>query len=635
MAIGKFFYTAVLEAALFSLFGSVTVNSLPASATGACCFLAGGGTCDNHNPKQCPNIPACETPSACTGACSTQSKGTWCPGVTPGPGPAPSPPRNAADTGNVAQPFRPPRRTAVQADAISKIINESQSLSEAARPWVLEYMGSDAVRTHLHPSLQTLSNADLLARFEWEYSRLPIIHNAPVDAANVADLIYMQSIDDTTLNLTLENGFIQNTCQRTVDGASREPAAVGNAYHQMAVTQWGFPSWPTPTKLTTTRANDCMIYNANNLRKTSGGNTVAYGGMTYVLNPKTMRGRRFTEVADGGLLQEFHSKLNFSFPYPLGTVEHWFHLLQPHEAFFNLPYPPEWHIPPTVKCCNYSIADIFNRWWVPDTPPPTSGFLLTNPYFEMMSTTVWLPEDLLYIMVPFANVTRTLGSPGAHIGLWGTTLGTRLREWCRDNHRPLIWVNPSSQNKDSVMLLDPYVDGIAGGRITAADVTLFEEHWSIPRLGQWYQLEKASPPHLHFHYRSWDKKELCAGAEANDTANVIGVDEAGNCVYWSSPPTPDKWERANDGTCEPSTNPGRALWTTKQACQLASQQAGFVCVHTPTPNIRFCSSKPSAPMAFGPPCAKGEASIWSHTTCIEASYTTMETCEQQCYVAAS
>ena len=106
MTIRNLFYTLVLEAVLFSLFGSVAVNSLPASATGACCFLAGGDTCDNHNPKQCPNIPGCETPSACTGAYSTQSKGTWCPGVTSGPGPGPSPPRNAADTGNVTQPFR-------------------------------------------------------------------------------------------------------------------------------------------------------------------------------------------------------------------------------------------------------------------------------------------------------------------------------------------------------------------------------------------------------------------------------------------------------------------------------------------------------------------------------------------------
>ena len=184
-------------------FGSDAVNSLPASATGACCFLSGGATCADHNPKMCPNVPFCETPSACTGACSTQSKGTWCPGVKPGPGPAPSPPSNAPDTGNVPQPFRPPRRTAVQAAAISKIINQSQQLSEAARPWVLEYMGSDAVRMHLHQSLQSLSNAELLERFEWEFQRLPIIHNTPVDAANVADLIYMQSIDDTTLNLTL------------------------------------------------------------------------------------------------------------------------------------------------------------------------------------------------------------------------------------------------------------------------------------------------------------------------------------------------------------------------------------------------------------------------------------------------
>ena len=113
-------------------------------------------------------------------------------------------------------------------------------------------------------------------------------------------------------------------------------------------------------------------------------------------------------------------------------------------------------------------------------------------------------------------------------------------------------------------------------------------------------------------------------------ANVMGLDEAGNCVYWLGPAPADRWERVNDGTCEPSADPKRALWLTEQACQLASQQAGFVCIHTPTANIRFCSSKPTTPI---PPCTKGDSTTWTNATCIEASYTSMEACEQGCYVA--
>ena len=96
-------------------------------------------------------------------------------------------------------------------------------------------------------------------------------------------------------------------------------------------------------------------------------------------------------------------------------------------------------------------------------------------------------------------------------------MGARLREWSKAHRRPLVWVNPPSQNSDSAMLLDPLVDGVAGGRVTAADVALFKEYWTLPRPGQWERLAKASPPHLRFHYRSWDKRHVCAAAESDET----------------------------------------------------------------------------------------------------------------------
>ena len=55
--------------------------------------------------------------------------------------------------------------------------------SAEARPWMLNYMGG--VKSSLDPSLQDLSNAELLERFTWEFQRLPIFHNAPLDAWDV------------------------------------------------------------------------------------------------------------------------------------------------------------------------------------------------------------------------------------------------------------------------------------------------------------------------------------------------------------------------------------------------------------------------------------------------------------------
>ena len=40
-----------------------------------------------------------------------------------------------------------------------------------------------------------------------------------------------------------------------------------------------------------------------------------------------------------------------------------------------------------------------------DTPPPTSGQLSTNPYYEIMvAGNVWLPEDLLYGIAKHSDV---------------------------------------------------------------------------------------------------------------------------------------------------------------------------------------------------------------------------------------
>jgi hypothetical protein len=77
------------------------------------------------------------------------------------------------------------------------------------------------VRSHLHPSLQNLSNPQLLEMFEWEFQRLPLFHNAPVDARGVDDPDTPVH-DDSPLNITLNNGFIQNPCERYVYGGPEE-----------------------------------------------------------------------------------------------------------------------------------------------------------------------------------------------------------------------------------------------------------------------------------------------------------------------------------------------------------------------------------------------------------------------------
>ena len=85
------------------------------------------------------------------------------------------------------QAFRPPRQTRVQAAVIENITAFARTHSEGAKPWVLQYMGSEAVRSKLHESLQHFTDDELPERFIWEFERLPIFHNAPSSGLDIEE----------------------------------------------------------------------------------------------------------------------------------------------------------------------------------------------------------------------------------------------------------------------------------------------------------------------------------------------------------------------------------------------------------------------------------------------------------------
>ena len=139
-----------------------------------------------------------------------------------------------------------------------------------------------------------------------------------------------------------------------------------------------------------------MLFNANNLFKTSMGTIGDFGGITYVLNTRALQDRSFWEVWDGGVLEGTYTQL-LGGKYPgLGTVHPpaFYHLLQPHEELW------------TKASKSYgSIAELFNRWWVPGTPlPPGFGhgpgtlatsvvlsFLLALPFCtRALESPVWM-----------------------------------------------------------------------------------------------------------------------------------------------------------------------------------------------------------------------------------------------------
>jgi len=457
-------------------------------------------------------------------------------------------------------------------------------------------MGSEAVRSRLHKSLQHLTDDELLERFTWEFERLPIFHNAP---STQLDLYESGIHDDSDVDVSVRDGYLQNPCIREVLGGNEMSMAdtpINYFYSYffefmgMPTTAYANPNWPLR------QADECFIFNANNLRKTSLGN-VFYGAMTWVLNPKVLENTLLFEVWDAGNTFSFGEAVNVSFP-GYGTRRDWYHLVQMHEALFNLPYPA-WFNLSNATCCNYSLADLFNRWWVPDTPPPINGMLLTNPYYEIMvAGNVWLPEDLLYGLVKHSDVDYYTGL--RHMGLWGSVAGSKLRAFLKGNGRPLIWADAD----DSEMLIDPTVGHIAGGRITAADIDAWEALWEsladltpVEQAARFSWLAASAPPHLKFHFPSWATRTACAQEELDPLKMVMGTDGNGDCVYWDAS-KPEQWELLNDGSCGASDS-SRAQFSSLADCVVASSQIKWGCVRLPASesgthvDVAYCVPNPS------------------------------------------
>ena len=128
--------------------------------------------------------------------------------------------------------------------------------------------------------------------------------DSPRCAGKDADRVAAVIPDDSPLNLTLHNGFVQQPCQRYVLGGA-QPVANVFGYEQFYTGMFGLQTTASSDSKcglfsTLREADSCMLFNANNLRKTSIGNFV-YGSMTFVLNPKTLNDRLFWEAFDGGL----------------------------------------------------------------------------------------------------------------------------------------------------------------------------------------------------------------------------------------------------------------------------------------------------------------------------------------------
>ena len=131
--------------------------------------------------------------------------------------------------------------------------------------------------------------------------------------------------DDTDMQTTLTNGYLQNVVQRYVLGVEpwNDPTG-GNMQGEGWIMEnyMNFPPFKNPQRPTLREANDRVFYLANNLFKKDCGN-FQYGELTYVINP-LYQDKFFVAPGDTGS----HAS-QYGVPMPMGTLDNFYHLIQP------------------------------------------------------------------------------------------------------------------------------------------------------------------------------------------------------------------------------------------------------------------------------------------------------------------
>jgi hypothetical protein len=391
--------------------------------------------------------------------------------------------------------FRPPEQTQGQ-NAVQKGMVANAKAASDAKAFELKTLFAAGRADMAGLPCENETDDTLLEILQYEFSRLPIIHNAPVTAKEAA------VPDDTDLFTNLANGYMQSVPQRFVFGVED----IDNMFGESAVMSkyLGFP-WYGEGHISLRESNEKMVYLANNWEKKDCGN-FQYGFVTYVINP-IYADKFFVAPFDTG---KYAGARCGDALCPTGTFTDFNHVIVEH-----------------INTYQYSLGKVFKRWYTPGGGP-----LIANGtnfvYFEIeWAGAAWLPESLLYIIAKYDH-------------MWGNNDGYELQEWMLDNQRPLVWSN----SDNSGMLMDPVVDWYGydkGPVITPADKKYFLDNWaSVPTPGNgkamWTALYNGAQTHTQLEYRSWYTKTICDADEKDPGKMIMGVNKAGWCVFWAFQP---------------------------------------------------------------------------------------------------
>jgi hypothetical protein len=260
-----------------------------------------------------------------------------------------------------------------QEKAVIQLLKDSRDKLDSAHPYYKN---------------NSVTDDELLKWFQWEFERLPIIHNGPI--YDRVDGQY--PLDDTDVFTTMKNGYIQNIIQRWTLG--REGSKDFTGQSGIMQNYLNYPNFKNAQKPTLREANTRPIYSANNLDKKHCGN-YEYGKVTYVINPLYVDKYYFLPF-DSGSYAKTEKADYCNSGICMGTVTPGCsasgtcainHVVRQHYDTYS-----------SYKAT--TLAPIFNRWYNPVNYNATPISELK--YFEVeLSMNAWLPEALLYATVKY------------------------------------------------------------------------------------------------------------------------------------------------------------------------------------------------------------------------------------------
>lgn len=167
----------------------------------------------------------------------------WDPSPPPGPGPPGPAPSGQCDVPGTypsghteaLQEQRPPQQTSSQATLVETVTRGAEGRSDAAKAALQQLVQTAldeiAHDTSIPEEIRRMGAGEMMDVLQWEFARLPLIHNAPLEDA-------AQINDDTKMTTTLTNGYLQNVAQRYLLGVESKKNLINEGAVRMAAAPW-------------------------------------------------------------------------------------------------------------------------------------------------------------------------------------------------------------------------------------------------------------------------------------------------------------------------------------------------------------------------------------------------------------